>query len=269
MTSVSLNQLEEARRALDAPLFADVAGDAAVSFEFFPPKTEKMEETLWESIQTLAPLKPRFVSVTYGAGGSDRQRSFDAMQAALGDRMGGALVQPMAAPGIEMIVGVTHDPLFGPLVLLGMGGIAAELTRDTALRIVPLSVVDAHQMIRSLRSSPLLFGYRNTPEVDVAALEDILLRIGQLAEGIPELAELDCNPLVVSTSGCFSTWVGLQASGHPGTSDEHVREERVPLPGEQLSVWLPQICRRTLTGHGLVHRSVGEATQYLERMKYQ
>jgi methylenetetrahydrofolate reductase (NADPH) len=75
MTSVPLSQLEEARRALDAPLFADVAGDAAVSFEFFPPKTEKMEETLWSSIQTLAPLKPRFVSVTYGAGGSTRERT--------------------------------------------------------------------------------------------------------------------------------------------------------------------------------------------------
>lgn len=66
---------EEARRAHAAPLFADVAGDAQVSFEFFPPKTEKMEETLWESIQTLSPLGPRFVSVTYGAGGTTRERT--------------------------------------------------------------------------------------------------------------------------------------------------------------------------------------------------
>ncbi|PZU57056.1 MAG: methylenetetrahydrofolate reductase [NAD(P)H] [Sphingobium sp.] len=71
----SLTQLEEARRALDAPLFADLSGDAQVSFEFFPPKTEKMEETLWNSIQTLSPLGPRFVSVTYGAGGSTRERT--------------------------------------------------------------------------------------------------------------------------------------------------------------------------------------------------
>jgi methylenetetrahydrofolate reductase (NADPH) len=67
--------MEEARRAIDAPLFADLAGDAAVSFEFFPPKTEKMEETLWDAVQTLAPLAPRFVSVTYGAGGSTRERT--------------------------------------------------------------------------------------------------------------------------------------------------------------------------------------------------
>src|SRR5690606_27060045 len=60
---------------LAAPLFADVAGDIDLSFEFFPPKTEKMEETLWESIQTLSPLAPRFVSVTYGAGGTTRERT--------------------------------------------------------------------------------------------------------------------------------------------------------------------------------------------------
>jgi len=69
------DDIEEARRAHAAPLFAGVAGDAQVSFEFFPPKTEKMEETLWESVQTLAPLGPRFVSVTYGAGGSTRERT--------------------------------------------------------------------------------------------------------------------------------------------------------------------------------------------------
>ena len=72
---VSVKQMAEARLALASPLFADVAGDAQVSFEFFPPKTEKMEETLWESLQTLSPLAPRFVSVTYGAGGSTRERT--------------------------------------------------------------------------------------------------------------------------------------------------------------------------------------------------
>ena len=68
-------QFEDARRALGAPLFADVRGDADVSFEFFPPKTEKMESQLWETMETLAPLGPRFVSVTYGAGGSTRERT--------------------------------------------------------------------------------------------------------------------------------------------------------------------------------------------------
>lgn len=71
----TLTELEEARRALDAPLFADLAGDAQVSFEFFPPKSEKMEQQLWEAVRALQPLGPRFVSVTYGAGGSTRERT--------------------------------------------------------------------------------------------------------------------------------------------------------------------------------------------------
>jgi methylenetetrahydrofolate reductase (NADPH) len=75
MKVLSIPQLDEARRALEAPLFADVAGDVEISFEFFPPKTEKMELALWETVQTLAPLGPRFVSVTYGAGGSTRERT--------------------------------------------------------------------------------------------------------------------------------------------------------------------------------------------------
>lgn len=73
--TLSINQLEEARHALEAPLFADVAGDIDVSFEFFPPKSAAMEATLWDSIGTLAPLGPRFVSVTYGAGGTTRERT--------------------------------------------------------------------------------------------------------------------------------------------------------------------------------------------------
>jgi methylenetetrahydrofolate reductase (NADPH) len=72
---MSADAATEARTAVDAPLYADLAGDAAVSFEFFPPKTEKMELALWDAIETLAPLGPRFVSVTYGAGGSTRERT--------------------------------------------------------------------------------------------------------------------------------------------------------------------------------------------------
>jgi acyl-CoA synthetase (NDP forming) len=127
--------------------------------------------------------------------------AFVAMRAELGTRMGDAIVQPMADVGVELIAGVTHDPTFGPLVLFGMGGVTAELVRDTALRLVPMTDVDAHELVRSLRSSPLLFGYRGAPAVDVDGLEQVLLRIARLAEDIPEVAELDCNPIVVSATG--------------------------------------------------------------------
>ena len=78
--TISVDQLEEARFALGQPLFADVDGDLEVSFEFFPPKTEKMEETLWNSGKALEPLGPRFVSVTYGAGGSTRERTHQTVE---------------------------------------------------------------------------------------------------------------------------------------------------------------------------------------------
>ena len=72
---LTLDEMSEAARAVERPLFADLPGDVAVSFEFFPPKTETMEATLWDTLETLKPLAPRFVSVTYGAGGSTRERT--------------------------------------------------------------------------------------------------------------------------------------------------------------------------------------------------
>jgi acyl-CoA synthetase (NDP forming) len=130
------------------------------------------------------------------------RRAFTAMHDALGDGMGGAVVQPMVDEGgVETIVGITRDALFGSLVLFGMGGIQAELARDTAVRFVPLTDVDAQDLVRGLRSSPLLFGYRNTPPVDVTALEETLLRVGLLAEHVPEVAEFDANPVIASPTG--------------------------------------------------------------------
>jgi acetyl coenzyme A synthetase (ADP forming)-like protein len=132
------------------------------------------------------------------ASGSEVERAFTVMRERLGDEMGGAIVQPMVEAGIETIVGVTRDPLFGSLVVFGMGGTAAELMRDTALRILPITDSDAREMVRSLRTSPLLLGYRGAPSADVEALEHLLLRVGRLADEIPEVAEMDCNPVIAS-----------------------------------------------------------------------
>ncbi len=154
--------------------------------------------------------------------------AFDEMAARLGDDMGGAVVQPMADPGIETIVGVTREPSFGSLVVFGAGGFAAELTRDTALRILPLTDLDAHELIRSLRASPLLFGYRGSPAADVAALEDVVLRVGRLADAIPEVAEMDCNPVVVSPSGAVVLDVKVRLAPPLPTPPPGVRRMRPP-----------------------------------------
>jgi acetyl coenzyme A synthetase (ADP forming)-like protein len=116
--------------------------------------------------------------------------------AAAGQPMAGAHVQAMAAPGTEMIAGLVHDPPFGPLVMFGFGGVAAELVGDTALRVAPLSDQDAADLVRALRSSPLLFGYRGSPPADTGALEDLLLRLSALGLQVPEVAELDLNPVI-------------------------------------------------------------------------
>ena len=96
-----------------------------------------------------------------------------------------------------MLVGIVHDPLFGPVVACGAGGGAVELIKDVAVRITPLTELDARQMIRSLRTFPLLEGYRGAPPSDVAALEELLLRVSALVEAHREVAEMDCNPVMV------------------------------------------------------------------------
>ena len=113
----------------------------------------------------------------------------------------GFVVQRMAGEGVEMLAGATRDPLFGAVVASAAGGRAVELLRDVAVRIAPLSRRDARAMVRSLRTFPLLDGYRGAPAADVAALEDVLLRLGALADEHPQVAELDCNPVLVSAPG--------------------------------------------------------------------
>jgi acyl-CoA synthetase (NDP forming) len=127
--------------------------------------------------------------------------AFTAMARSVGPSMTGAVVQPMVAAGVELIIGITHDPTFGPLVLFGLGGVTAELLADRALRLVPVTDEDAHQLVRSLRGSQLLFGYRGRPAANVTALEDVLLRVGALADHVQEIVEMDLNPVVASAEG--------------------------------------------------------------------
>lgn len=111
------------------------------------------------------------------------------------------IVQPMIQSGVEMLVGVTHDPYFGPILVCSTGGVLVELLKDVAVRITPLTDQDASEMIRSLRTYPLLNGYRGGPRYDVAALEELILRVGALVEDIHEISELDLNPVIVLPEG--------------------------------------------------------------------
>jgi acetyl coenzyme A synthetase (ADP forming)-like protein len=118
-----------------------------------------------------------------------------------GHQLQGFQVQAMVTAGVEMLVGVVHDRLFGPVLACGAGGTTAELLKDIAVRITPLSEPDAHDMVRSLKTFPLLDGYRGAPRADVAALEEVMLRVSAMVEGHPEIAELDCNPVMVGQRG--------------------------------------------------------------------
>jgi acetyl coenzyme A synthetase (ADP forming)-like protein len=156
----------------------------------------------------------------------DVQYAYETMEQHFGDAMGGALVQPMIAAGVETIVGVTHDPSFGPLVLFGMGGTTAELLGDRTLRILPLTDEDAHEVVRQLRGSPLLFGYRGRPPVDVAALENLLLRVGRLAEDVPEVAEMDLNPVLVTEQGVIAVDVKVRVAPAAAQFPQDLRRMR-------------------------------------------
>ena len=113
----------------------------------------------------------------------------------------GFLVQAMAPEGVEMLVGITSDPDWGPVVACAAGGRAVELLGDVQSRLAPLSRRDAAEMVRALRTFPLLDGYRGEARADVDALEDVLVRIAALAAAHPEIAELDCNPVLVGPEG--------------------------------------------------------------------
>ncbi len=105
----------------------------------------------------------------------------------------------MARPGVELIVGVVNDHSFGPLLACGAGGTTAELIKDVAVRITPINELDADEMLRSLKTFPLLEGYRGSPPSDIDAVKDTLLRVSGLVEDHAEIAELDLNPVLALT----------------------------------------------------------------------
>ncbi|MDO8530641.1 MAG: acetate--CoA ligase family protein [Dehalococcoidia bacterium] len=119
-------------------------------------------------------------------------------------RVHGVAVQKMARPGVEVIVGLSKDAQFGPVVMFGLGGIFVEVLKDVSFRIVPLLRRDAREMIREIKGFPVLQGIRGQEAVDIAALEDILLKVSELAERHPEIKELDLNPILAYKDGAVA-----------------------------------------------------------------
>ena len=121
--------------------------------------------------------------------------------AGLENKMQGIVLQRMLRGGQEVIVGMSHVPIFGPLVMVGLGGIQVELLKDVAFSLHPLTDLDPERMLRELKSLPILQGWRGSPPSDIDALKDMLLRFSALIEDFPEIDQMEINPLMVFEKG--------------------------------------------------------------------
>ena len=119
-------------------------------------------------------------------------------------RIEGVAVQKMARPGIEVIVGMSKDPQFGPVLMFGLGGVLVEVLKDVSFRIVPLEPRDARQMVREIKGFPVLQGFRGQEPADVEALEKLLLKVSAFVDAHPEIEELDLNPVFAYKDGALA-----------------------------------------------------------------
>jgi acyl-CoA synthetase (NDP forming) len=133
-------------------------------------------------------------------GADEVRAAMGRLQAGFAGRMSGVLVEPMIAGGIETLVGVVQEPVFGPVVVFGLGGIATDVLADYAVRLAPLTGADAEDLIRAIRAAPALL--QLAP--DTEALRDTLLRVSRLADDLPQVAELDLNPVIVRPDGVIA-----------------------------------------------------------------
>ena len=134
------------------------------------------------------------------------------LAAGSGPRPPRVLVQPMLEGGAEVMIGVVQEPVFGPLVVFGSGGAATEMHGDSVTRLTPLTDTDAEEMIHAARTAPLLAGDRGTPPADTAALADVLLRVSRLADDLPEVSQLDLNPVIARPDGVWCVDVRVRIS---------------------------------------------------------
>ena len=137
-------------------------------------------------------------------GAHEVRAAMGRLQARFAGRMSGVLVEPMITGGIETIVGVVQEPVFGPVVVFGLGGVAADMLGDYAARLAPLTGADADDLIHAIRAAPALLGQPGRPAADIGAVRDTLLRVSRLADDLPQVAELDLNPVIARPDGVIA-----------------------------------------------------------------
>ncbi|GIW17013.1 acetate--CoA ligase family protein [Tepidiforma sp.] len=128
----------------------------------------------------------------------------NAQRAVPGARITGVAVQHMAPQGTEVIVGMTTDPQFGPVLMFGLGGIMVEVLKDVSFRLVPLEEKDAQQMIDEIKGRPVLSGVRGQPPADIEALKRTILKVSEFVQAHPEVKELDLNPVFAYPDGALA-----------------------------------------------------------------
>ncbi len=179
------------------------------------------------ALKVLGPVhKSEGGGVQLGLKGHDAvAAAYEAMRRSFGQSMTGALLQPMVPPGgVETIVGALQDPAFGPLVVFGLGGVTVEVLSDHVTRLAPLTDIDAKEMVTGLRGSALLSGYRGKPGVDIDGLVQVLHRVSRLAEDMPEVLELDCNPVIATPDGVLVVDARMRVDyGAAGSGVEDIR----------------------------------------------
>jgi acyl-CoA synthetase (NDP forming) len=143
------------------------------------------------------------------ATAAEVEAAFDEIMAAVKERqpdarVEGVAVQKMAPAGTEVIVGMSKDPQFGPVMMFGLGGIFVEVLKDVAFRIVPLEPKDAREMVREIKGFPVLEGVRGQEPADIEALEKLILQVSEFIEAHPEIDELDLNPVFAYKDGVIA-----------------------------------------------------------------
>jgi acyl-CoA synthetase (NDP forming)/GNAT superfamily N-acetyltransferase len=151
------------------------------------------------------------------------REAYGAIADALGEAGPEVALQSMVQTGVELVVGVAHDQLFGSVVLIGLGGVQTDLLGDRSFRALPLTDRDAAAMWRELHAAPLLTGYRGAPAMDTDSIEQLLIRIAQLAEDFPEVTELDLNPVVAVSTGVAALDVKLKLQPVEDEPDPYLR----------------------------------------------